>query len=92
MRKQYCIARMATSTAAFRQNGTVLAGQAVTSQQMARLSTYEPKESPYFWWPDNSRSTWRFIALTAVAVVVVWAGAAVLLSLELTFAPAVLLR
>jgi hypothetical protein len=47
---------------------------------------------PHAWALSNDPSTWRFIALTYVAVIAIYAGAAALLSLELTFEPAVLLR
>jgi hypothetical protein len=92
MREQYCLARMAPNTAAFRQNGSVLGHQSGASPQIARVTTYAREAAPYFWPATNRRSTWRFIALTGVAVIAVWAGAATLLSMELTFAPAVLLR
>jgi len=45
---------------------------------------------PHAWALSNGRSTGRFIALTCVAVIAVYAGAAVLLSLELTLEPAIL--
>ena len=88
MRDEYCLARrVAPSLARSWKNGSVLRRETGP----ARVTVYERPQWPHGWALSNGRSAWRFIALTSVAVVAICAGAAVLLSLELTFEPAMLL-